>query len=250
MRRLTTEEFIKKSKEIHGEKYDYSKTIYGKGNKENVVIICSVHGEFYQKPIYHLCGEGCSSCGIERSKNLQKNGVKDFIKNSIKIHGNLYDYSKINYVNAHTKISILCRKHGEFQQKPNNHLNGRGCPKCNLSKAELKIIKFLEINNIEYASQKKFNNCVNPKTNRPLKFDFYIPSKNLLIEYDGSQHFKIGCCLGGYVNDTKDLKTVQYRDKLKTQYARQNDIKLLRIKFTRFNQIDKILKSVLKLDFF
>lgn len=245
MKKLTTNEFIKKAKNLYGNKFNYSKTIYGKDNKENVIIICPIHGEFLQAPAYHLTNRGCYKCGIENSKKLQRNNLKDFIRNSIKIHDNLYDYSKVIYINAHTKVDIICKKHGIFSQKPNNHLNGRGCPICKFSKGELKVIKFLEENKIQYIIQKSFNDCRNIETNQKLKFDFYIPSKNLLIEYDGEQHFKIHCRLGGYTSNVKDLQSIQYRDKLKTQYAKNNQIKLLRIKYTKLNKIDQILESVL-----
>jgi very-short-patch-repair endonuclease len=97
-----------------------------------------------------------------------------------------------------------------------------------------------------YIPQKTFNDCINPKSGRKLKFDFYIPSKNLLIEYDGQQHFN-PCKVKGKHNITnKEVKETRYRDKIRNQYALKNDIKLLRIKYTQFHHIDQMLEAALK----
>jgi len=126
----TTEEFIKRAKEVHGDKYDYSKTVYVDWDTP-VTIICPEHGEFTQKVGNHLHGKGCKKCGIKKysSKNLLS--TEDFIKKARQIHGDKYDYSKVNYVNTKTPVCIICPEHGEFWQKPNKHLSAKqGCPKC------------------------------------------------------------------------------------------------------------------------
>ena len=124
MRKLTTEDFIKKAKEVHGDKYDYSKVVY-KGNRTLVTIVCPIHGEFQQKPSNHLSGNGCPDCS--GNKRLT---TEDFIKKAREVHGDKYDYSKVKYVNTSTKVCIVCPEHGEFQQTPNDHLGGKGCPNC------------------------------------------------------------------------------------------------------------------------
>jgi len=124
MVRKTIDEFIFQAKQVHGNRYDYSKTKY-KNNKTKIIIICSEHGEFFQNPKSHLYGHGCFKCfGNKRKTN------KEFIQDAIKIHGNKYDYSKIEYKNNKTKITIICREHGEFSQKAENHLGNHGCPMC------------------------------------------------------------------------------------------------------------------------
>ena len=124
-KKLTVEEFIKRSREKHGDKYDYSKTIYSNKNTP-VCIICPEHGEFWQKPEVHLMGCGCPKCA--------KNGVKltnsEFIFKAQEVHGDKYDYSKTEYINAHKKVCIICPEHGEFLQEASAHLQGKGCPKC------------------------------------------------------------------------------------------------------------------------
>jgi hypothetical protein len=138
MKKLSTDEFIKKAREIHGDKYDYSKVEY-EDNKKNVYIIChkkdkngKEHGEFFQQALTHLRGFGCPKC----SNNYRKN-TEEFIDEAKKVHGNKYDYSKVEYKNNKTKICIICHEkdcfgneHAEFWQNPKNHLKGENCPKC------------------------------------------------------------------------------------------------------------------------
>ena len=123
--KVTTESFIEKSRKVHGDKYDYSKTIY-KGCTNKVCIICPEHGEFWQLPTSHMSGNGCPKC----FKTKYAKTTEEFVCDAKKIHGDKYDYSKVEYKNAHTKVCIVCPEHGEFWQKPNSHLSGCGCPKC------------------------------------------------------------------------------------------------------------------------
>lgn len=129
MRRKTTEEFVREANKIHNGKYDYSKVNYI-DSKTKVCIICPKHGEFWQTPINHLGGKGCRECGIENIKKKQRLTVEEFTEKVAKKHKGKYDYSKVEYVNNHTKVCIICPEHGEFWQTPNDHLTGYGCPKC------------------------------------------------------------------------------------------------------------------------
>jgi hypothetical protein len=123
-RKKTTEEFVKRSIDIHGNIYDYSETVYETFN-EKVVIICKIHGVFKQTPSNHLSGYGCLKCG----GNIKKT-TEEFVKQSIHVHGNKYDYSKSKYNGSHKKIIIICKIHGEFEQTPSNHLSGHDCFEC------------------------------------------------------------------------------------------------------------------------
>ena len=118
------EQFIIDAKEIHGDTYDYSKVDYSDA-KENVIIICKKHGEFEQTPNNHLRGAGCKICS-----GCYKSNSDEFAEKSKIIHGDIYDYSKVDYINVIEKVIIICKEHGEFEQSPNNHLNGQGCQKC------------------------------------------------------------------------------------------------------------------------
>ena len=122
-KKLTTEEFIQKAKQIHGDKYNYSKTTYMKSNQK-ITIICPEHGEFSQTPNCHLSGSGCPKC-IKKATNKES-----FIEEAKKIHGDKYDYSKVIYVKSTERVCLICTEHGEFWQTPGNHLSGRGCFKC------------------------------------------------------------------------------------------------------------------------
>ena len=178
----TTENFIQESIKIHENKYDYSKTQY-KGIFNKVTIICPEHGEFLQTPHSHLRGNGCPKCFYDREQNINKICREFFKEKAMKIHGNKYDYSKVEYINSQTKVCIICPKHGEFWQTPNKHLNGQGCPICKESSLEEKVRVLFEFNNIYFEKEKRFENY-----NRI--YDFYIPDKKIIIECQGVQHFK------------------------------------------------------------
>jgi len=134
----TTDEFIENAKLIHGDKYEYSKVNY-KYSNENVIITCKIHGDFLQRPANHINSkQGCPKCAGQNKTNLE------FIQEVIKIHGDKYDYSKVNYINANTKIIIICKEHGEFEEKPCSHLIGHGCIKCGIIMRSNKHRKTLE----------------------------------------------------------------------------------------------------------
>ena len=122
--RITFEVFMKRSKEKHKDRYDYSKVEY-KGSDIPVCIICPIHGEFWQKPKYHMMGNGCPIC-----YGTPKSNREEFIKKAQAKYGNLYDYSKVEYKGNKEKVCIICHEHGEFWMSPNNHLRGHRCPKC------------------------------------------------------------------------------------------------------------------------
>lgn len=123
-KKSTTEIFIEKANEVHANKYGYSKVKYI-SNKTPVIIDCKIHGEFLQRPYKHLKGQGCPLCS-----KTKKNTTTSFIEKAKEVHGDKYDYSKVDYVNNRTKVCIICGKHGEFFQDPHNHLRGKGCPEC------------------------------------------------------------------------------------------------------------------------
>jgi len=133
-KKLTTEEFIENAKQVHGNRYDYSRAVY-RGNKNGVIIICSKHGEFTQTPVTHVVNKsGCPSCGNIKRALTQKDSLEDFIAKANSIHQSKFDYSYANYVNNQTKIIILCPIHGQFKQRPAEHLNGKGCKECGINK--------------------------------------------------------------------------------------------------------------------
>lgn len=126
-KRDTKETFIRKAKEIHGDKYDYSNVDYVNQNK-CVEIICKKHGSFIQLPASHLQGRGCPKCsGKGRTK-------EDVIKELTNVHNGKYDYNKLSFNKLNDKVIITCPIHGDFEQTLSKHLKGQGCPKCAVKK--------------------------------------------------------------------------------------------------------------------
>jgi len=222
--KYNTEEFIIRAKRVHGDKYDYSKVIYVNAHTE-VIIICPIHGEFLQRPAGHLSGKGCLECSGKKQFTNES-----FIKRAMQVHSDRYNYSKVIYVNAHTEVIIICPIHGEFLQRPNAHLSQKqGCPHCQSSSGEVEISEILDSKKTEYIKQKSFKGCINPETKRRLKYDFYLPQKNILIEFNGIQHYEY---IGYWHGNKNTLASQQYRDFLKQQYALSNGYRYLVIKYT------------------
>lgn len=190
-RRMPLEEFIKKARTIHGNKYDYSKVNYI-NSLTNICIIChekdeegKEHGEFWQTPSNHLLGKGCSKCS--KHYTLTK---AEFIEKAVKIHGNKYDYSKVEYVDNKTPITIICPKHGEFTQQPFVHLRGNGCNLCGNeeigNKLRLGRDKFIEkarkIHGVKYDYSKVqyINNSTKVEISCPKHGLFYMTPQSHL----------------------------------------------------------------------
>ena len=132
---------------------------------------------------------------------------------------------------------IICKKHGEFLQTPDDHIRGHGCPRCKHSKGESIIYKFLKDEKIDFEEQKGFDGCRNPLTNKLLPFDFYLSKFNACIEFDGEQHFK------EMRFNKKSLKIIQYRDGVKNNFCKENNIFLLRIPYTEIKRVKDIINE-------
>jgi len=229
----TTKEFIKLAVKKHGNKFNYSNTVYSGTNKK-IKIICSTHGIFFQKPLLHLSSLiSCPKC----AKNIEKT-TEEFINSASKIHNYKYNYAKTNYKKSYKNIIIICPIHGEFQQTPSNHTNSRcGCPHCKTSKGENKVRNFLLTNNVVFRPQYKFKEC---KYKLPLPFDFYLPDRNMCIEYDGEQHFRAAKLFGG----EKAFESRKIKDQIKTNYCLKNNIPLIRIRYDE-NIEDVLLQKLM-----
>ncbi|WP_152427043.1 hypothetical protein [Paramagnetospirillum caucaseum] len=128
-RRGNTDHFVSRANDVHGNRYDYSKSEYVKSDSK-VIIICKKHGEFFQTPANHLQGLGCKLCGYENAGQYHKKDTIKFIKAAREAHGDRYDYSKTEYVGAREKLTITCPVHGPFEQIAGVHLRGAGCEAC------------------------------------------------------------------------------------------------------------------------
>lgn len=234
MKRLTLNDFVVKSKRIHGDKYDYSKTVYV-NSRVKVEIICPIHGTFLQKAGKHLLGCGCCKCGHEKVGENCRFTQDEFLHRCNKIHNNTYDYSHVKYVDCRRKIQIGCKKHGLFFQSPVAHIHQKqGCPKCKRSRGELIVEGWLRNRGIFYVTQKTFEGLTNGKRGWGLRYDFYLPTHNILIEVDGIGHYPcgIGRWVGRHKISNHDYEQTKKNDKIKTLYAKKNNINLIRIPYT------------------
>ena len=183
--RSTTQQFIKKAKNTHGNKYDYSKVSYI-NNCSDVEIICPYHGNFKQRPSSHLNGGGCTKCFIKRNKQTNK----DFITKLKQIYKNKYDYSKVNYVNPKTKIIIICKKHGEFRQLPYSHLNNNGCRKCYFEKNTKTTQQFIKKAKNIHGNRYDYSKTTYIKNNIKIKI---ICKKHGEFLQTPASHYYYGC---------------------------------------------------------
>ena len=204
----------------HGQRYDYhlNDSEYTPGNK--IKIICKTHGVFEQRLGDHLAGGNCPKC-VKEEKEVS---VNDFLFDAIKHHGNTYGYNFIfeDYTKANEFVRILCKKHGIFRQRAGDHRRGAGCPHCNGSRGEAAVRSFLIRNKIEFIFQKTYPDLKSDK-GWAYRYDYFIPEFNTLVEYDGKQHFE-----AGHLNEY-NLSEVEETDRIKTQYAKENNIDLIRI---------------------
>lgn len=125
----TQDEFLIEAKKVHDDTYDYSGAKYI-NDRTKLSIICKKHGQFMQTPANHLNGAGCRKCFFERNANSKRSSKEQFVTKAKETHGDRYDYSKVVYINSISKVEIICKEHGSFWQKANNHIFNRGCPNC------------------------------------------------------------------------------------------------------------------------
>ena len=164
-KRKTKEEFIQDCINIHGDKYDYEKVIYV-NSKIKVILICKKHGEFSILPNSHISRRaGCQKCSISNRVEKSKTSYETFLEKAKKIHKSTYIYNDLSFKNLNDKMIITCKEHGNFEQKPIEHLSGKGCRKCYFKSNEKNINIFIE------SANKIYNNAFNYE-----KFN-YINSK-------------------------------------------------------------------------
>jgi len=232
------ESFIEKANEIHKNKYDYSKVIY-KTSQHKIVIICPEHGEFKQLPVNHIHHkQGCRKCSDVqqgKSKRLSQFKYEQRIKTNL---NPLYEYVSCFYITQkYCSFVVRCKNHGEFIVKNRTipkFISLVSCPDCNKSLGEQTIQDYLKKNNINYLSEYSFKDC---KYKRQLRFDFYLPDYNTCIEFDGAQHSNSKPTFGSKYS--YEFDTIQIRDKIKNDYCKKNNIKLIRISYK-----DKLINTL------
>lgn len=153
-----------------------------------------------------------------------------FILKAREVHGNKYDYSKVEYKGMNEKVCIICPEHGEFLQKPVKHITmQQDCPKCfkQQYKSETNLYNFIkkefEEKNIEIIHSFKNRSILGKQ-----EIDIYIPKYKIGIEYQGIQHFQ-PIDFGGYGKEIAEKQFINNinRDIIKKEKCIKNDIKLL-----------------------
>lgn len=231
MRRLTTEEFVNKCRLVHGNKFDYSSVQY-KNTRTDILVVCKKHGEFKIQASNHLHSkQGCWNCFLDMHRLTKLS--EERLNNLKRTHNNKYTYLDISVVKGFIKIE--CPEHGEFKQYLYFHEYGHGCSDCNSSKGEEKIKSYLEKKESKFFRNFKFDDCSNQKK---LRFDFWLPDFNLVIEYDGEHHFKENKYFG-----EGNLDYMKKNDSIKNEYCHNNKINLLRIPYWKFKEIEDILNN-------
>ena len=229
----TEDKFLKQAKEIFPN-YDFSKIVYC-NDESYITVICDKHGEFKTTPRRLLSKHKCPFCAEEDRKKSKTYTTQELIEKANKIHN-----FKYMYLNPKTgilsNIEIVCPKHGSFWMTWNNHINQKQkCPACFTFKGEERIEKILNKNNLLFEKNKKYKDLVD-KTN--LSYDFYIPSKKLLIEHNGEQHY-----YNSFNKPLHEWHRQLHHDWLKRKYAKNNKLKLLIIPYWEFDNIEKIMEN-------
>lgn len=194
-----------------------------KNEDTKYIFICPKYGEYEQSWEKHKLGCGCYKCKLDKISKSKTKSCKQYYS-ECKDKG--IDLPIEYYISDPTPIKHKCLKGHIYSQTPSNHLQGQGCPICNESHGERFIRNYLDKNNIKYIPQKKFKDL---KDKTYLSYDFYLPDYNMLIEYQGIQHYKSISFNG---KNKSDLEKQQYHDKLKRYYAKDNGYKLLELKYT------------------
>lgn len=189
-----------------------------------VTVKCKICGTIRTTTADNIYRYGCPNCGLTRGSQAQRLTKEQFIYNAKQIHGDYYDYSKVEVIDYKTKVCIICPKHGEFWQSPHKHYGDRcGCPKCASSHGEKIICRILNDLNINYQYQVKIHN---PYNDNNFIIDFKID--DIIIEYNGQQHYTPVEHFGGELRFKQQIQ----RDNDLKKYCLEHNLRLLEIPYT------------------
>jgi len=217
--KLTLKVFIERCVDVWGDLYDFSKIKKYINNTAKVNVICTKHGEFISTPRQLMEGSGCYECGLEKISDSQRIEYPEFIEKLKDIWEDKYDVKPEHY-ESFQSFKVYCKTHDHYwTSNGSNFLKGHGCRHCgySVSKGENKIFKLLKKNKINFIEQYSFNGM---RDKRKLRCDFFLPKLNLIIEYNGKQHYDSVDFFGG----SKGLKSTQKRDKIKYDFCKKNKI--------------------------
>lgn len=218
-----------------------------KNMRDKLYYICNKHTElgvqetnFWQVKNYN---KQCKECKAEDIRNRERYNIAKREWKFIDIcHKNNWVYQGFSSIHSVNYIFYICKSHiGQGVQKIriDHFLNGVKCPYCNISKGEEKIENFLKSKHIQYQREYIFKDCKNKGS---LRFDFYLPKYNALIEYQGIQHYKSIEYMGGMTKYENQINN----DRIKRQYCSKNKILLIEISYKDFENIDLILNNILE----
>ena len=220
-----SQEFIEEVIKIHGNIYDYSKVDYKNANTK-IIISCKIHGDFEEKPYSHLNGHGCSMCSRINSAKKRTLSKDEFIERARLVHGDKYDYSKVDYKYSKEDVIIICKIHSDFLQRPGNHIrSGQGCPKCSnigYSKPQIKWLNFIsKYYNINIQHAENDGEYLIPGTK--YRADGFCKENNTIYEFHGD--FWHGNPKVFNHDDLNELTKCTYKQLYDNTLIRENKIK-------------------------
>lgn len=232
---ISQEEILKRFKDLHQDKFDYSSVVY-KAYNSKVEIKCQTHGPFWQTPNNHLKGHGCPVCRHINQALAITLTQEEAIAQLVALHGDRYSYKNAVYVSQHDKLEIICPEHGSFWQTPGNHLKGQGCPSCSRSKGEKFIETILTRLNIDFIPEYMIKGY-------RFRYDFYLPKLNVFIEFHGRQHYEPVEAFGG----VESYKKTRDSDLFKKELVKLSGGRMLvfNYKQLRYRSLEKAIKRSL-----
>lgn len=209
-------------------------------NTSKIRYVCPKHGEQSMRVSNLLNGRKCPECNIEQHRLDYQLPQEEILKRVNEYGGVILNPEE--YINNRTaNLKFICPNCGDVFESCLQHYlqhGGKLCPNCSkcISVGESKIKQFLEENNISYVQEKWFDDL---RDIRPLRFDFYLEDMNVIIEFDGVQHFKNR----GFFKHS--VEQIEVHDKMKNEYCEKKGINMIRIPYTKINSIEKILTEKL-----
>jgi protein-arginine kinase activator protein McsA len=222
-KRCTIQEFIEKARQVHGDIYNYSESIYLTTHTK-LTIVCPMHGTFNQQPSNHLSGQGCPVCSDTKLT------INQFVKEAQAIHKYVYDYSHVDYTMTRNKVDILCFFHGIFKQTPNSHLRGSGCPKCNNIRKRTTLSEFIKISNIVHHDMYDYSHVDYTTTHDKVKI--ICRTHGFFLQAPVKHMTGLGCTQCGATVSNAELRWLEYHDIPETTVNRQVRLQIGRSKYT------------------
>jgi hypothetical protein len=236
---IPVEDFLDRAKETHGDRYEYTVSQY-KNLESRIKINCREHGDFYQTARMHVKGQGCPRCGVESGGRIIRSNTEEFIYQANILHEGKYDYSLTKYSLSSEKLTVICSRHGAFKQKPNDHLDGHGCPSCGVTISTTETKLFDAVREIHPdALNNDRSGVAGIGVKLPLELDIYIPSASLAIEVNGLRWHS------SMQQDRQGRDWVINHQKKKLEACKANGVQLLNFYEDEINnQFDIVLNMV------